>query len=393
MTVGRLHPSAMRLLALVTSALAVCCATAVAAPPPVDAPSYIVRGGSDETVLAARAPDASRAPASITKLMTVMVALEHARLDDMVTVTPQATRIGESTVRLRPGERVSVRDLVIAALVPSANDAATALAIHVGNGSVDRFVAMMNARARSLGLTSTHFENPHGLDQPGHRSSARDITTLLSAALRNPYIRKWSTRSTATIAGGRVLTSTDGLIGTLPLVGAKTGHTDGAGWSQVAAVERDGVRITASLLGAPSEARRNADLGSLLTWGLAQYRSVRAIDDARVYGLAETGYGRPPVRLVAVRAVVRNVRVGRPLVERVVASSALALPVALGQRAGEVRIFADGRLIARAPLVAAESVPAVGTSGKVEWYARRTIHHLFSYFSLTNVVGRPWPSR
>jgi D-alanyl-D-alanine carboxypeptidase (penicillin-binding protein 5/6) len=371
----------MRLLALAAIAFAACCATAAAAPPPVDAPAYVVRGGPDSVVLAARAPDAVRAPASITKLMTLLVALEHARLDDMITVTPQAAGTPESTVMLRAGERLSVRDLAIAALVPSANDAATALAVYVGHGSVARFVAMMNARARSLGLTSTHFENPHGLDEPGHVSTARDITTLLAAALRNPFIRKWSTRSTATIAGGRVLTSTDGLIGKLPLVGAKTGHTEAAGWSQVAAVERDGVRITASLLGAPSEAQRNADLRALLIWGLAQYHPIRAIDDARVYGLAETGYGRPPVRLVAPRSVVRTVRVGRPLVERVVASSALALPVVLGQRAGEVRVFAGGRLIARAPLVVAEPVPAVGTSGKIEWYARRTVHHLFGLVS------------
>ena len=121
----------------------------------------------------------------------------------------------------------------------------------------------MNAKAKALGLTSTHFENPHGLDQAGHVSSARDVTTLLTAALRNPFIRTWSTRSTATIAGGRALTSTDDLIGTLPLVGAKTGHTNDAGWSQVAAVERNGVRITASLLGAASESQRNAELASL----------------------------------------------------------------------------------------------------------------------------------
>lgn len=187
--------------------------------------------------------------------MTVLVALEHARLDEIVTVTPEAAAIGESTVMLHPGERLSVRDLAIAALVPSANDAATALAVHVGRGSIPRFVALMNAKARSLGLTATHFENPHGLDQPGHVSSARDVTTLLTAALRNPFIRTWSTRQTATIAGGRSLTSTDGLLGTLPLVGAKTGHTNAAGWSQVAAVERGGVRITASLLG--GRARRS----------------------------------------------------------------------------------------------------------------------------------------
>jgi D-alanyl-D-alanine carboxypeptidase (penicillin-binding protein 5/6) len=379
--VGQLHSCVMRLLALAATALAVCCANAAAAPPPVDAPAYVVRGGPDFVVLASRAPDAPRALASITKLMTVLVALEHARLDDMVTVTRQAAGIGESTIMLHPGDRLSVRDLAIAALVPSANDAATALAVHGGQGSVARFVGMMNVKARSLGLTSTHFENPHGLDQPGHVSSARDITTLLSAALRNPFIRRWSTRSTATIAGGRVLTSTDRLIGKLPLVGAKTGHTDAAGWSQVAAVERDGVRITAALLGEPSEEQRDADLGSLLTWGLEQYHPVRVIDDARVYGLVETGYGRPPVRLVAARAVVRSVRVDRPLVERVVASSALALPVASGQRAGEVRVFAGGRLIARAPLVATESVAAAGTSRKVRWYARRTVHHLFGLVS------------
>ena len=368
------------LLALAAAVLLASSAAAAAPPPPVVAPSYIVRGGPNAVVLASREPDVQRAPASMTKLMTVLVALEHARLDDVVTVSPQAAQIGESTIDLRPGEQLTVRDLAIGALVPSANDAATALAVYVGQGSIPRFVAMMNAKARELGLTETHFENPHGLDQPGHVSSARDMTTLLSAALRNPFIRTWSTRSTATIAGGRTLTSTDDLIGTLPLIGAKTGHTDDAGWSQVAAVERGGVRITASVLGAPSEAQRNADLGGLLAWGLAQYHRVKAVD-SRVYGLAETGYGRPSVRLVAPREIVRTVRVGQPLVQRIVVSSALPLPVRRGQQAGEVRVFAGGRLIARTPLVAADSVSAVGTPGKVAWYARRTVHHLFGLVS------------
>jgi D-alanyl-D-alanine carboxypeptidase (penicillin-binding protein 5/6) len=316
----------------------------------------------------------------MTKLMTVLVALEHARLDDVVTVSPQAAQVGESTVGLRPGEQLTVRDLAIAALVPSANDAATALAVYVGRGSIPRFVALMNARALQLGLRRTHFVNPHGLDQPGHVSSARDMTTLLTAALRNLFIRRWSSRATPTDAGGRTLTSTDGLIGTLPLIGAKTGHTDDAGWSQVAAVERDGVRITASVLGSPTETQRNADLGGLLTWGLAQYHRVKAVD-SRVYGLAATGYGRPAVKLVAPHEIVRTVQVGKPLVERVAVSSALALPVRRGQTAGEVRVFAGGRLIARTPLVAAESVSAVGAPGKVAWYARRTVHHLFGLVS------------
>jgi serine-type D-Ala-D-Ala carboxypeptidase (penicillin-binding protein 5/6) len=363
-------------LALAAAVLAFLCATAAAAPPPVSAPAYVVRGGPGGVVLAARAPDVQRAPASITKLMTVLVALEHARLDDVVTVSPQAASVGESSVMLRPGEQLTVRDLAIAALVPSANDAATALAVHVGRGSIPRFVEMMNAKAGALGLTHTHFENPHGLDEPGHVSSALDVTTLLTAALRNPFIRTWSSRSSATISGGRTLTSTDDLLGRLPLVGAKTGHTNAAGWSQVAAIQQDGVRITASVLGSPSEEQRNGDLAGLLAWGLAQYHPVKAVDGRRVYGLAETGYGRAPVKLVAAREVVRRVRVGRPLVERVVLSSALALPVARGRHVGEVRVFSGGRLIANVPLVTATAVSDVGAGGKVAWYARRTVHHL-----------------
>ena len=361
-------------LAAVVSALA--CAAATAAPPPVSAPAYVVRGGPDDVVLASRAPDAERAPASITKLMTVLVALDHARLADVVTVPPQAAAVGESSVDLRPGERLSVRDLAIAALVPSANDAATALALYVGHGSIPRFVALMNAKARTLGLTRTHFVNPHGLDTPGHFSSARDVTTLLEAALRNPFIRTWSTRSTATIAGGRTLESTDDLLGELPLIGAKTGHTNAAGWSQVAAVPRARCGSPRPCSVRRTEEQRNSDLVGLLAWGLAQYHGVTAVSSKRVCGLAETGYGRAPVKLVAVRDVVRPVRVGSPLVERVVVGTALPLPVTRGQRVGEVRVYSGRRLVARAPLVAATSVASVSTAGKVAWYARRTVHHL-----------------
>jgi D-alanyl-D-alanine carboxypeptidase (penicillin-binding protein 5/6) len=360
-------------------ALAAFCGPVAAAPPPVVASAYVVRG-PDGAVLASRAANVERPLASITKLMTVMVALEHARLDEVVTVSPAAASVGEASVALRPGERLTVHDLAVAALVPSANDAATALAAYVGQGSIPRFVELMNEKARALGLTSTHFANPHGLDQAGHYSSARDVTTLLTAALRNPFIRAWSTRSSATIAGGRQLTSTDDLLGALPLVGAKTGHTDGAGWSQVAAAEAGGTRVTVSVLGAPSEEQRNRDLDALVTWGLAQYHRVEAVS-RRVYGHAETGSGRAPVAIVAPRSLVRTVRVGRPLVERVVLSPTLALPVARGQRVGEVRVFDGKKLIARSPLVTAAAVTSVGTAGKVGWYARRTVHHLVGLVS------------
>lgn len=362
-------------------ALAVGAPVAVAAPPVVEAKSYFVLGGPDGAVLAERGADVQRAPASITKLMTVLVALERARLDDVVTVSTQATRIGEATILLRPGERITVRDLAIGALVPSANDAATALAIHVGNGSIARFVGLMNAKAQSLGLRDTHFRNPHGLDQAGHVSSARDAVVLLDAALRIPFIRTWASRKSATIAGGRTVQSTDDLLDRLPVVGAKTGHTDSAGWSQVAAVERGGVRVTASVLGSPGEEQRNADLEALLRWGLARYRSVRAVDAARTYALARTGYGRPLIRAVASQTLVRPVRVDHPLVEKVVAASALTLPVVAGTRLGEVRVYDGTRLVAQAPLLADRSASSPDTLGKVGWYARRTVHHFVGLVS------------
>jgi serine-type D-Ala-D-Ala carboxypeptidase (penicillin-binding protein 5/6) len=347
-----------------------------AAPPALQAPTYYVRASYDGAVLASH-DAARRVPmASITKLMTVLVALEHARLDDVVTVPKAATGIGESTVNLRAGERVTVRDLAVASLVPSANDAATALALYVGHGSTARFVALMNAKARALGLRDTHYANPHGLDAPGHVSSARDSARLLQVALRLPFVRATARLSSATVAG-RMVSSTDDLLIKEPrILAGKTGHTDGAGWAQVAAARADGVTVYAAVLGAPSRAARNDDLLSLLRWGLAQYRPVVAVAAGRTYAAARLPYGRPAVRLVALRPVVRPVRSGRPLVEKIVAPVAVGLPVAQHARLGEVRVYDAGRLVARAPLVAATAATEPGTLGKVRWYATRTLHHL-----------------
>jgi D-alanyl-D-alanine carboxypeptidase (penicillin-binding protein 5/6) len=361
---------------LLAAALA---ATASASPPPrVSAPVFIVESAVDGSTLAARAPAARRAIASITKLMTVLVALEHVSLDEQVVVSREATGIGESTAGLRPGEQVTVRDLVVGALVPSANDAATALALHVGGGSLPRFVALMNARARALGMRDTHFANPHGLDQVGHYSSARDTVTLLRAALRVPFIRWWSHQRAATLTTGRRVESTDDLLARLPqLLGGKTGNTDDAGWSQVAAARQSGVTVYAALLGASTREARNDDLEALLRWALAQYRPSRVVDPERTYAVAHTGWGRPDVRLVARPAVIRPAPVNRPLVERVVAPVVVALPVARGQRLGEVRVYDGRRLVARAPLVADRGVSEPGLAGKTEFVLRRTVHHLW----------------
>ena len=337
---------------------------------------YLV--GEDGSVLAGRDSARPRAIASITKLMTAIVVLEHAKLGDVVRVSPRAAGIGESTVYLRAGEELTVAELLRATLIPSANDAAEALALHVGKGSVDRFVELMNEKATDLGLTDTHFENPHGLDETGHVSSARDTTALVRFALGIPFIREALSRETLSLPGGRTFTTTDDLLASWgPLVAGKTGHTRAAGWSQAAAAQRGDTTVYGAVLGSGSRSSRNDALRALLTYGLDQYRSVQVIDTSRIYATATTAYGRSDVDLVAPRAVPSSIRVGRSLVERVVAPTALALPIAKGDRLGRVEVYDGNRLVASSNLVAAESVPDAGLWAKAQWYATETVRNLW----------------
>jgi serine-type D-Ala-D-Ala carboxypeptidase (penicillin-binding protein 5/6) len=366
----------------VAAAVLVFAAPAHAGAPPVSARAYLVQDAATGEVLAQHASTARVPIASITKLMTVLVALEHADLDDVVSVRSDAAAVGESTINLRAGERITVRDLVEAALIQSANDAADALAVHVGRGSTARFVAMMNAKARELGLTRTSFTRPDGLDAPGHLSTARDVTILAEAAMRLRAVRSIVRRRTDTIAGGRVLHTWNDLLGLFPgLVGVKTGHTAGAGWCQVGVARRYGVPLYVTVLGSPTRSQRNADLAALLRWGLTRYRPVWLVRPGRVYLRAEVGYGRAPVALVPARAVMRPVRIDRPLVERVVAPSALELPVRRGARLGEIRVRSGRRLVARVPLVADRSVSRPGLSGRVGFYVGRTFSHVGDWFT------------
>lgn len=337
---------------------------------------YLV--ASDGAVLAAERARQRRAIASITKLMTAVVAIEGASLSDVVTVGRRAPVPGESTAFLRPGERLTVAELVRALLVPSANDAAEALARHVGGGSVASFVSLMNDKAAELGLADTSFSNPHGLDAPGHLSSARDATLLVRYALGIPFIRDALGRQSVMLSGGRDLRSTDDLLGEWkPFLGGKTGHTAAAGWSQAGGARTRGVTVYGVVLGSGSRTARNAALRTLLSYGLAQYRRVATIDSSRVYAEARTSFDGPSVELVATTTVMRTLRNGTSLVERVVAPDLLERPVTEGQRVGTVQIWLDNELLASSPLVAADGVAEPGVARKALWYAQETAENLW----------------
>jgi D-alanyl-D-alanine carboxypeptidase (penicillin-binding protein 5/6) len=370
-----------RRLALLATALLLSAPAALAGAPEVTGRAYLVQNGTTGEILA-QSQGRERLPiASITKLMTVLVALEHAGLDDLVTVSRRAAAVGESSIYLRKGEQLTVRDLIQAALIQSANDAAVALAEHVG-GSQSAFVEMMNAEAARLRLRDTHFVNPDGLDAAGHYSSARDVTRLARIAMKNPVIRDVVSRETTTIAGGRTLRTWNDLLGRYPgAFGVKTGHTTGAGWSEVAAARTHGVTVYATVLGAPTREGRNVDLEELLAWGISRYRTVNVISRERIYATATAPYGRRPLALVATGRVSRIVRVDRPLVERVVAPLVVSLPVRKGQALGEVQVYAGSKVIARRPLVAARAIARPGFVGRAEWYAGRSLDHVAGWFT------------
>jgi D-alanyl-D-alanine carboxypeptidase (penicillin-binding protein 5/6) len=370
-----------RLLTIFAAALAFA-APAHAAVPPVQARAYLVLNSATGEVLAARDSRARVPIASITKLMTVLLTLERAKLDDVVTVQRNVAAVGESTINLRAGERITVRDLIEGALIQSANDAADALADYVGHGDEARFVALMNAKARALGLTATHFARPDGLDAPGHVSSARDVTLLARIAMHNAVIRDVVGMRDATISGNRRLHTWNDLLGSFPgLFGVKTGHTREAGWCEVAAARGSGTTIYVTILGSPTRSQRNADLAALLHWGLSRYRVARVITTGRPYAFVQTGYGRAPLPLVTLKPVLRSVRIGRPLVARVVAAAAVVLPVRAGERLGVVRVYEGRRLLGERALVAARTIERPGVVARVGFYAHRTMKHVWGWFT------------
>jgi D-alanyl-D-alanine carboxypeptidase (penicillin-binding protein 5/6) len=357
-------------------------ATATAAPPPQpQAHAWLVENADTGDVLAGSSARSRFAIASITKLMTVLVALDRLKLTDLVTVDPNAAAVGQESIYLRGGEQITVRELVQAALIQSANNAADALALAVAP-DFDAFARLMNAKARSLGLEDSHFVRPDGLDASGAYSTAHDVTVIAQEAMKIPFVRDTVRQTTAVISGDRTLHTWNDLLGVVPgVIGVKTGHTSQAGWSQVAAVRSDVGTIYATILGSPSRAQRNADLQTLLAWGISQYRIVDAIEPRSTYAEAKLPFGKGALELVAAKPLRLVVRPGHPLVQKVIAPMSLDLPVKRGQVVGRVQVWSGSKLLGQRALVAARSVGKPGLGGRIGWYASRTAHNVVSLVS------------
>ena len=186
--------------ALLTALLAPASALGAGPAPAPQGAAWLLVDGQTGDVLAKRAADQPRAMASLTKMMTALVALESGDPDRLVQVVPAAAAVGESSAGLRPGERISVRDLVRALMIGSGNDAGTALAYAVA-GSEGEFVVRMNDKAKALGMSRTRFANPHGLDAPGQESSPQDLLVLGREVMKDPFLRRLVAGRAVTIPG------------------------------------------------------------------------------------------------------------------------------------------------------------------------------------------------
>ncbi|HET7574020.1 MAG TPA: D-alanyl-D-alanine carboxypeptidase family protein [Solirubrobacterales bacterium] len=364
--------SSKRLGAIVVAALLAALAgspVAKAAEPPVDARAWALIDARSGDVLVSHAAQERLPIASATKLMTAYVALRELPLERMVRAAPYDAIYGESLLELRPGERVSVRDLLYGLILRSGNDAAYDLALAAA-GSEAAFVEQMNRYAAALGLADTHYANPIGLDEAGNYSSAADLATLARRLLRLPAFARIADARSARLRSLRPPRRIDTLNDLLLLApwttGVKTGHTFGAGYVLVASGERRGVRLISTVIGTPTETERDLASLRLLEYGLSRYKRRVPIRAGRALASPSIRYADGELPLRAARSVAVGLRRDQRLSVAVRAPSEVEGPIRRGAALGKAAVFVDGVRAAAVPLRAGRAVPEASALDRVE---------------------------
>jgi serine-type D-Ala-D-Ala carboxypeptidase (penicillin-binding protein 5/6) len=339
-----------------------------AGPPSLDADAWLLIDADDEQRLAARAPSRPLAIASATKLMTAYLALEELPLKRKLMAPAYQALPAESILGLREGERVSVRDLLYSLILASANDSAVTIAQGAA-GSVEAFVEEMNDAAQQLGLNDTSYTNPIGLDDPGNRSSARDLVTLADELMENKLFRRIADSTEATIHTDQrtieVMTRDTLLLSDPSVNGIKTGHTLDAGYVLVGSATREGVDLISVVLGAPSEAARDSETEQLLDYGFSLYRPRTPVREGEAIAHPELAYQDQTLGLAAARTLRVSVRRGQQLATEVDAPEEVVGPIEKGERLGTVSVSVDGSEVDSAPLVATRAAEAATFTQKL----------------------------
>ena len=355
-------------------------------PPEIAARNYMLVDVTANQVLAAKDVDAPVEQASLTKLMTAYIVFDALRakkvaLDQKLPVSVRAWKMPGSRMFIDPKMQVAVDDLLKGMIVQSGNDATMALAEGVG-GTAENFVKLMNDQAKALGMTNTAYKNPEGLTEPGHTTTARDLSILATRLMKEfpEYMHYYSTKQYAypgtPASNGN---NRNMLLFRDPTVdGLKTGHTAAAGYCLVATSKRDfpGVgqrRLLSIVLGAASENARANESQKLLNWGYTAYESVKLFDAGQAAVTAPLWKGKESVlKIGRSEAIVITVPSGSAgkVSTQVVRPDPLVAPYTKGQAVGTLKVSLGDQAVAEVPLVALEGVEQAGILGRA-WDAIR----------------------
>ena len=358
LTVKKLLAALLAVLALGTSARAL----------DVAAPSALLMEKETGTVLYAKDEHAKLEPASVTKVMTILLTMEaidsgQLTYDTLITASAHACSMGGSQIWLKENEQMTVGDMLKAVCVVSANDCAVALGEQIA-GSEEAFVERMNQRARELGMNDTTFKNATGLPATGHVTSAHDIAIMSRELVENhPDVRQYTTIWMDTLRSGQSqLVNTNKLIRFYEgATGLKTGSTDAAGYCLSATAERDGMELIAVIMKGATSAQRFEDAKTLLSYGFSTYALKKVTPETPL----------PPVKVeLGTQATVQPVlgEGGSLLLERARASDlqqsvtladSVAAPVEAGDSLGTLTVTSGGETVAEIPILAGESVPRI----------------------------------
>ena len=341
-------------------------ALAAAITPGVDLPvkSAVLMDQGSGTILYAENEDLQLPPASITKVMSLLLVMEaidsgKISLTDKVVCSDTAAAYGGSQIWLKPGEEMTVDDLLKAAAISSANDATVCLAEYVA-GSEEAFIGLMNQRAAELGMANTTFRCAAGLDQPGHLSTAKDVAIMSRALLGHPLILNYSTVWMDSLRGGETqLVNTNRMIRFYQgATGLKTGTTSGAGSCLAASASRDGLGLIAVVMGADTSDHRFAAARSLLDWGFANFMQAKLTPPEDILPVPVTGGVERQVEVICQPPEGILIEKGKleAITQDVILPESVAAPVAAGQELGSIAVCVEGERVSEYPILAAEPV-------------------------------------
>lgn len=329
-----------------------------------DAKSLILIEASTGKVLYENNADEALPPASVTKIMTLLLVMEavengQIKLSDPVTVSDAAAAMGGSQVYLKVGEQLSVEEMIKCVVIASANDAALALAELIA-GSEESFVTLMNKRAQELGMKNTNFENTNGLDDTtvNHVISARDIAIMSAQLIQHSTILKYTTIWQDSIRGGAfVLTNTNRLIRFYPGAnGLKTGSTAKAGFCISAAAKRDGMQLIAVVMGSSTRDSRNETAKQMLNWGFANYARISVVNTEKL--TVPVGYGKQNTIKANYKSfdLIVEKKQADKVEKQITLRESVDAPVQKGDVVGKLICSVDGVVMQEVPIYSTESV-------------------------------------